>query len=497
MPKQVMKKSSVPTASRRFGEVLIDSIEEALKAKGFGKIDTQGNQPVLPDERIFNIGLDAKRSNVFVFAFHDKDNDSVRVLLSSPRSDFQSPAMGRNEIYSKKEFKSGEAEKIAAQVADKAAKEALAKHPNERRMQVHVHAGKDFDGGQFFDDGVSNIVDVVRRAMLHHADVLVYTPHNSYHPERFRLLNAVCRAVGMTAVLGLELTVPLTEKRVNGPHHVLMIGDEKAAVEIGRKILSKREGFKMPSYFRAEDGQMLLDTIYKILDPLRNAGRVALGAAHPFNYNSEMLPIKAVGLFSAVDMKQISLQAAQHIANSLDFMEVWNRSISPDQMPIDDPALRNWISGYALAYGFGEPSQANANTFNRALGEHLRESFKVQMIFGSDDHCTAPLDSKYLVGGDYLGAGFSHFTSEKRLSAKEIVSLVASKQLGLDAFIYKEIQDGRLQVAQNRVSMPVNLEWVVSKLKAKHLADYIRVLAADAWGFVGTGEFDMIGNMDK
>ena len=497
MPRQVMKKSSVPTASRKFGDVLIDSIEDKLKAKGFCKTDTQGNQPVLPDERVFNIGLDGKRSNIFVFAFNDKENDSVRVLLSSPRSDFQSPAMGRNEIYLKKEFRSGDTEKIASQIADKAAKEAMAKHPNERRMQMHVHAGKDFDGGQFFDDGVSNIVDVVRRAMLHHADVLVYTPHNSHDEKEFLLLYAVCQAVGIKAVRALELTVPLVNRHVNGPHHLLLMGDKDAAQEVTDKILILRENFKMPSYWRALGGNVLLDDLYKMLEPLRKDGRVSLGVAHPFNFNHKMLAIKAVGLFSAVDMGQLSLATAQDIAKSLDFFEVWNRSISPDQMPIGDPALRNWISGYVLAHGLGDPANANANTFNRALGEHLRESFKIQMTFGSDDHCTAPLDKRYLVGGDYLGAGFSHFLSDKALGGKEIVRLLATKQLGLDAFIYKEMQEGRLQVAQGRVDMPSQLEMVVAKLKGKHLEHYIRVLAADAFGFIGKGEFDMVGKMDK
>jgi hypothetical protein len=226
------------------------------------------------------------------------------------------------------------------------------------------------------------------------------------------MLQNVCKVMGMSAVLGMELTAPLVKKHFNGPHLVLMLGNQRAAIEVARKILSKREkDLKMPSYWRSPDGNILMDDMLRILEPLRQNGKACLGAAHPVNYNSKMLAIKAVGLISAVDLGQIDLRTAISIAKSLDFVEVWNRSISPDSMPLNNAELYNELTGLVHKFNLGDFRKANANTFGLALGMNLDKHHSGQQTFGTDDHCTTPLDHRYLVGGDYLGAGFTFFKS--------------------------------------------------------------------------------------
>jgi hypothetical protein len=511
MPRRRGRERSTSRAKRKFGEVLHDTIGEALLDKGFrginptrivktlGVIPKEG-RPVIADERIYNLGLNKSqnRSNVFVFTLWNQSRDSVTVLMSSPRADYQSPAMDRSEIYFKKEFRKGNPEKIARMVADRAAKEALAKHPQEYRMQIHVHAKSDFDGSRFFDDGASNIASIVRRSMLHNMDVLVFTPHNSLDLKSFARLEKVCASLGITAVLGLELTVPLIKDHVNGPHHLLMIGSRDAAIDIGSNILSLRESdLKMPSYWRALGGNTLLDDVYKYLAPLRAEGLAAVGAAHGMNYNSNAIAIKAVGLLSAADVGQIDFQTAKSIAKSLDFYESWNRSISPDSMPLNNSELFNYLSGLIPKFNLGDFKGANANMLNLAFALNEDKHYLGQSTFGSDDHATPPLDHRYLVGGDYLGAGYSFFRSDRKLTAEEIVSKCADKSLDLSSHIYTEMDGGMLQVAQNRVDMPARLAAVFGKLKGKVLENYIRVLVADAFGFIGKGEFGMLGKLDK
>ena len=512
MPSQKRaNRSPESRASRKFGEVLFDTIGKALLDKGFRGVDSAGivkelgaipkeGRPVLATERIYNLGLNKsqERSNVFVFTLWNKANDSVTVLMSSPRADYQAPAMNSGEIYFKKEFRKGEPEKIARDVAAKASKEALAKHPQEYRMQVHVHGREDFDGSRFFDDGASNIASIVRRAMLHNMDVLVFTPHNSLDLKSFARLQKVCSFLGITAVLGLELTMPLVNGHVNGPHHLLMVGSKDAAMHIGNNILVLRESsLKMPSYWRALGGNTLLDDVYKILEPLRKIGQAALGAAHPVNYNSNALAIKAVGLISAADMNQISVQSALSLAKSLDFMEAWNRSISPAFMPLENTELYNHLTGLVHKFNLGDFQRANANMFNLAVAMNLDKHHGGQSVFGSDDHATPPLDERYLTGGDYLGAGYSFFRSGRRLSSAEIVEKIADRSLGLSSHIYTETDAGMLQVARARVEMPARMAAAFGKLKGRVLENYIRVLISDAFGFIGKGEFGMLGKMDK
>jgi hypothetical protein len=318
--------------------------------------------------------------------------------------------------------------------------------------------------------------------------------------------------MGMTAVMGLELTAPLVQKRVNGPHLLLFLGNRNAAIEVGNRILSKREpDLNMQSYFRSQNGDLLLNDMLRELDDLRKSGQVALGAAHPFNYNSKVLPIKTVGLMSAVDEGQLSLQTAITLAKTLDFIEVWNRSISPDVMKFNDPELREWIANLVMSEILANPcipgakeakerfnvsDILSANVCNLALGMWLDKAAKVQSTFGTDDHCTPPLDWRYQRGG-YMEAGFSFFKSDRKLSAEDIVKKISDRSLDLSAHIYTAATSNGLQVADERTKVPEELGEAWEKLRGKHLLEYIKVLTADAFGFLGKGEPGMIGKMDK
>jgi len=503
-------------------------IGNALRNRGFAPVDsrnmnrlissagcTEEGRPIIAGERIFNLGLEGKRSNVFVFTHIDPLHETVKVLMASPRADINAPVMDVNKLCMREEFRSvneSEIGRIAERVADRAASESKAKDSNEYRMQCHDHTGQFFDGSQYFDDGISNIADVVRRAMLYHADVLVLTTHNSISLDKFVILNDVCRLLGMTAIIGTELTVPLVKKHVNGPHHLLFIGNTEAAEEIIGKVLSQRdESLQMQSYWRSTDGNMLIDDVYRELSDVRNSGALAMGAAHPFSYTSAALPIKVVGLLGAVDMGQLSLNEAIARMKLLDFVEVWNRSISPEVMRFQDRKFKRWISGIVRSHilnnnaiigsdimreEFSPAQVMSANVCNLALGMWLESRGMHQQTFGSDDHCTPQLDSRYLRGG-YFESGFSFFSSDQRLNAQEIVSKIARGNLGLSAHVYAAGTDKGLRIPESRAKVHPELEVEWIRLKHRHFMDYVRVLMADALAFVGKGEPGMIRKMDK
>jgi len=502
-------------------------IGKALCSRGFQPVDsrnmkklmssagcTEEGKPILARERIFNLGLDGKRSNVFVFTKIDPLHESVKVLMASPRSDVNAPVMDEGELCMREEFcqvRESEIGKIAEHVAKRASSEAATKDPKEYRMQCHIHAGFSFDVSEYFDDGISNIADIIRRAMLYNTDVLILTTHNSIPFEKFMLMDSVCRIVGITAIIGTELTVPLLERHVNGPHHLVFIGNKEAAAEVQGRILSKRDPeLRMQSYWRSADGRMLLDDVYRELSDLRKNGVVALGAAHPFNYISGALPAKVLGLLSAVDVGQLSLNEAVARAGSLDFIEVMNRSISPGVMRFSNPKLYRWISGLVRTHVLNNDSIVgtdmlreqvspahimSANMCSLAFAMWLESRGMRQQTFGSDDHCTLPLDSRYLRGG-YFESGFSFFSSDHRMNAEEIVSRIAGGNLGLSAHIYAAATDKGLRIPEARTRVPRELEETWNRLKSRHFINYVKVLIADAANFLGN-EPGMIGKMDK
>lgn len=514
MTRRRVSRSTAPKTNRKFGEVLLDAIGEALLDKGFRGVDSQKiagalgqipkqGRPILERERIFNLGLNERlnRSNIFVFTQISHDKKLVRVLMADPSCDQESYDFTQDRMYFKKEIRSGDPEKIAREIADKAEEFASNKACNERRMQTHIHSRFNFDGEKFFDDGVSGIADIVRRAALHNTDVLVFTPHNSIEPAKFALLGHICSLFGMTAVMGLELTVPLVKKHVNGPHHLLMIGNGSAAEEVWRKLLLVKDSLlNMPSYFRSRNGNLLIDDIYRIIEPLRNAGAAAMGAAHPFNYISNALPIKAVGLLSAVDLGQISLINARSFAKELDFMEGWNRSLPPEVSTFESNELFNWISGIVHNFIYTNdsiPGSAqmreqfslgqimSANVCNIALAMWLEKYHKGQTTYGSDDHRTLPLTWRYQVGGDYFGAGFSFFNSDKRLSAEEIVRMIAQRRLGLSSQIFAGTTSHGISIVDPRATYGKGSAGIAADLKMKQTILYARVLGKDFNRFLG------------
>jgi hypothetical protein len=494
--------------NRKFGEVLIDTIGQALLDKGFLGVDSRGivsalgpthkqGRPIIEGERIYNLGLNRRRrrSNFFVFTKVSHNKEFVRVLMADPACDQRSYGFTQDQMYFRQEIKNGDPETIARGIAEKAEQLALKKKRIERRMQVHIHSRYDFAGEKLFDDGVSGLADIVRRAALHNTDVLVFTPHNYIDPRAFAIFEQVCSLFGMTAVIGVEVTAPLTRNHVNGPHHLLMIGNPEAAREVWTKLLLQRDNqLNMQSYFRSADGNLLIDDIYRILEPLREEGLVAIGAAHPFNYNSNALPIKAVGLLSAADTGQISPIEAREHSKQLDFLEGWNRSLSPDIMQFENSELFNWISGLVHQFVYTNDNLTgaaqmreqfslhqimSANVCNIALAFWMEEHYKGQTTYGSDDHRTNPLTWRYQVGGDYFNAGFSFFNSEKKLTAEQIVRMIAARTLGLSSQIYAGTTSKGIQIVDPRVKYGKGLKGVAAKLKTKQTMLYAKVLGMD------------------
>jgi hypothetical protein len=288
--------------------------------------------------------------------------------------------------------------------------------------------------------------------MLYHTDVWNYTPHNSSDVNLHALLDAVCKAVGMTYMAGTELTGTPNKDGINGPHIILMFaayGPGSAEEIVRRQILSRRDGgLEMQSYFRG----MAFEEMNGILQDLRSKGILSMGFAHPVNYNSKALPIKVVGVLSQVDEGICTMdQAIDLIRRSSDAIEAYNASISIyEEMKLKDFDFRSSLMYLMAKHKMGNVLTANAG--NMSAAREAREQLGIGTFYGSDEHDTTPLD-QYKAGGDGFGYGFTRIRllkeelfrklrDEKRNpTPAELVEWVATGQAQMKAKLFYEIRN--------------------------------------------------------
>ena len=256
------------------------------------------------DELIFNRGLDGKQSNFCVFAKCELDGT---VALHHYNPDPKGIGLKRNEFIRKTilppDANDSEIEDAVKQIQADAAH----KKPNEFFFSPHSHFGTlappyyDENGRQMkhgqvdFDDGVSFLSDNLRKALFYGIDYYALSTHNSFSGRVFEFMAWAGRNMSLIPIPSVELT--LTLKEPNGPHVLLWMRDVEVAREVRSKILDKGTRLKMPSYFVG----MPMEKILEILFELQKNNLLALGIAHPINFNSPELPIPVVGMYTAAD----------------------------------------------------------------------------------------------------------------------------------------------------------------------------------------------------
>lgn len=493
----------------RFQDRLQVALTERLAAKGFERVNRErimvetsslkpGQPLVYPNEEHFVLNLNNGRPIFAVFVKKDEKANTITVLASNPREDVAGSSMDVRGQYFKRTLKQtdGTPEEVAERVV--AYIETLAAHKTSLRAQIHFHSRFLLDGAIAHDDGYSNFISIVRRALLHHVDFLIYTPHNAFEYALYERLKPILYELGITLALASEITMPILKNHPNGPHHLVIAANKEAAEEVSRGILAQcNPDLKMVSYFLG----MTIDKMYDVLAPLRAQGLIITGVAHPVNFSEKILPIRGIGLFSAVDAGHISYDEAVRFALQNNFIEGWNDSIYERGMAFRTDEFEQRVR--ALANKFKLPGKLSPNLCNLALAMEFAESGLGQS-FGTDTHVMPSLDRTYLIGGDPFSRGWTvletqqeKLPKDRRLSAEELVAGIAKGDIKMGAVLFTQVVDDILQLVQRRKEMPEDMQREVRKQRDRQYAEYVHVLIKDAFGFLLGGELDELGNMSK
>jgi len=503
----------------RFQDRFCASIDRALSEKGFVKADGERIRSVLaesayrgppivyPGERIYIRFRDDSKPLFAVFVGRSRNSDSVTVLASNPREDISGASLSRQEQYLRKTVtkKSGPPERTAEGTASSLSR--LSELKRSFRMQVHFHARNMLDNQLAHDDGWSAMGSIIRRALLNHCDFLCYTPHNAFEFENKRIASEILSEFGIIFPYASEITMPIRKNHPNGPHHIVVAGTREAAEEIDLSILRlDRSDINMPSYYEGAT----LDEMHKILQPMREAGSVIMGPAHPMNISERYLPINGIGLFSAVQLGLLSLDKAKEFAKACDFMECWNDSIYPGKISFRSKELetemRRLLSKHGPSLGLPPGTNFSANLCNLLLALEFASTDNLGQSYGTDNHTEAPLSLGYHVGGDPFMRGWTTIEipndckpPDRTFSSEEFVRLISTKKarMGAVLFTHMEEKDNTLHLAESRTERPKELKKIVSKMAREQYAKYVRDLARDFFGFLGDGDFEDIGNMGR
>ena len=214
-----------------FQERMHAALTERLIAHGFERVNkeraldvlTEGpfykpGQPlVYGNEEHYVLNLNNGSPIFFVFVKKDERTNTVTVLTSNPREDRIGSSLNTREQYLKKVLHSsmGTPEAISENVVSQL--EFLASLKRNLRAQIHFHSRFLIDRELAHDDGYSDFVSIVRRALLHHVDFLVYTPHNTFEYSLCKRMEPILHEFGITLLFATEIIMPILQGHPNGP----------------------------------------------------------------------------------------------------------------------------------------------------------------------------------------------------------------------------------------------------------------------------------------
>lgn len=466
------------------------------------------------DELIFNRGLDGKQSNFCVFAKCEIDGT---VVLHHYNPDRKGVRLRRDEFIRKTVLRSDASDEEIARAVDAIQTDAAKKKPSEFFFAPHNHFGAlaplhfDHNGNGIasgtvkFDDGVSFLTDNIRKALFYGIDYYALTTHNSFSISVFEFMTWAGHNMGIAPIPGIELTLPMKEP--NGPHVLLWMKNARVARRIRRDILEKGIRLDMPAYFVG----MPMEKILEILFEYQKHNLLALGIAHPVNFNSPTLPVPIVGLYSAADTgatvngEWADLEAVEKIAKQFDSVAMWNTSLykKAREMPIENDHLRRYLRHVNRVHVGNRRLWANQTNF--ALAQDLHQKYGLNTHFETDEHATLPFvdsrDGGYAIGGDTLGMGMTVIEMpEARINWKkptpsELIDLIRTKAVEMYGHVFAVKRPEAMTIYAERAIVPDELKDVKRKYSAMKTIRYAGMLIKDLVGFVFNGYEERIENM--
>ncbi|MBD3398391.1 hypothetical protein GF412_04170 [Candidatus Micrarchaeota archaeon] len=468
-------------------------MKKRLLNEGFWK----KNSPtgiVQKGETIFNRGIRSKKSSFFVFLKSEPSKNQVTVYYYNPDSGSDAPMRrkGSNgktlsgEEYLIRKVYRGTSDPVAA--SDRILKDifhyASLKPLNEYRMESHLHCGWMPKGyrhtRKFRDDGVSHANNVLRVNGLYDRDVISFTSHNSFDRKKFWALEIIAEEMGMIMVPGMELTAPGNVP--NGPHLLLWFSDFMAAHE-GELIAAKRRSdFAMPPF---NDDVVLHKVLPLLYNRLSRRGELIIGAAHPFNMHEPDHPIYDVGMVSTMETGPYKYNSINALFEYVHAIEVWNASLSVGHtLPhLKNRSLQRMVDNLInnLSSDMGRELGPTANAVSFSLPNIFGVPFE---CFGTDDHTTPSMN--YVSDGlpqawghTIIDLGHIYATLPNKPTAKELVQMLHHGLISMEAHVFQEVRDGRIQVPKGRTRMNRWTKKLRRNLQDKANRAYLRATLKD------------------
>lgn len=506
-----------PLPKNPFTDKLIDELALGLNRVGYKHLMAQDFQTAVcsnglwlpskplnllgPDEHLFSRNCG---SATRFFVFVKKTEDSVVVFFYNPMERPGAAIIPTDAVYRRNGYSMGNPTDIAKRVIEEIGIFASFKKDGRFRGQIHNHMGYSavlypgrnaLDYPRLYDDGETYFLDFIRAAMLHHIDVLTWTPHNwvrGANERTYELMKAICEIVGMAMPKGVEISAPLKKDKASGPH-MLVIGTDNALTIVQREILDRRDpNVIIGSCFKG----MVLDDMLKILEPLRKSNQIIIGFPHPWNDSSinlgvgRMMRLESTGILSAVDTGQITLDHAIELLGAADFIGAFNPTLTNCGLDISNTALKLLVND--MIRGHVPGAKPSANAVNLALPQRLGNN----STYDPDDHRTLPLSSW---ARDYDGTGFKWggghtailWETQRTPDAEGFIRAVKTGAAKLEAVIFQKLSGAIPKLVRVRTQKNNAHSEMDDKMSKRQNEGYVGDFLATV-GKIGTDAFDII-----
>ncbi len=453
-------------------------MEEGLLKKGGSCGLVTGN------EKILNRGIGTKCSAFNVFIKEEPKKGRVLVYYMNPDASENAPMLKRNKkwkilpgqnynilkIYKGTQNPTEYAEKVARDIVEY----AILKPDTEYRMESHLHSGWMFGGyigggKQIKDDGMSNIMHVLRVMAHTNRDVVALTSHNAFNERQFRAMEIIAQEMGMVMVPSVELTIP--GRTPNGPHVCCYLADAGVAMNEFKLIALKgREDYAMPPF---NDVGQFPEIVQKLFKQMVNGTReLFMSAAHPFNFYTAERNLYEVGALSSIECGPYSFGEVMRLMNYFQGVEGWNFGMSDkDTIPnLDNRNLQEYVHEICATH-LPQGTKRTPNSIAYAFALQMQFDGAVHNTFtGTDDHYTPNMN--YRSNGLPQVRGHTEIEmarvyakmADRKPTSQELISWLLSNQVHTNGFVYLEHEAGYLRVPKGRKSYNKTTSTIAKKM---------------------------------
>ena len=512
-------------------------LQNGLQSKGFGKANEKRMRNRLvkagrleegspmgmfqSGESILNRGLNSKRSNFAVFIHHEPDKNRVIVYYMNPDASENAPMKVRHwkngkkgpvkkgqNYFIRKEYRGTQnSDAMAWKIIDDILHYASLKPETEYREESHVHFGYFPEGYRsriFYDDGMSNALDIMRIMAITNRDVLIPTSHNTPNLDQFFTLEIIGQELGIVAMPGMELTAP--SQAPNGPHVCCRFSNHLAANEAKRIALKGKSNFRMPPF---NDAEHLLTLIPQLYNRLASSGQLLMTIAHPMNVYKKDHKVLDVGLMSCIENGPYDFPTIESLLPFFQATEAWNATLSQklDLPRFSDPAFNEYIHEVVSTHLPG--LKATPNSFAYAFAQEMLQTGAIlHSTFGTDDHYTPPMD--YRCNGVAQVRGhtsidlarvYSRMAADRKPTSEELMSWLSTSTgmhdeegyfkkdplTPMRGHVYSKIENSRMVVPWGRRERNPHTQKLVSKMLKDGMGKYRKAIFRDAATFKFNG----------